>query len=85
MDFNIYCCLSKADFNLSKSSTHRQRVAMREEVYSRIRSEWLNRKPKFPVVHWDTKLIKHLSGKSGERVAVLVSGGVHLPSPKYKS
>ncbi|KZR95764.1 Uncharacterized protein APZ42_010282, partial [Daphnia magna] len=34
------------------------------------------------LIHWDSKLIKYLTGKVDDRVAILVSGKPELENPK---
>lgn len=65
------------DFTLSTSSAWRQRNEQRVKVANKIKQNW--EKPDFAVVHWDSKLIKDLSGRTQERVAVLVSGSPNNP------
>jgi hypothetical protein len=69
------------DVSLSKSTGHRHRKK-REEKSSEIFEEWKANKPKFVVVHWDSKMITKLNGQMNERVAILVSGKPHLETPK---
>jgi len=70
------------DFSLSVSTIRRQRRENRSEVYRLIREKWSETKPSHVIVHWDSKLIQHLTGRSAERIAVLVSGGDELKTPK---
>lgn len=35
---------------------------------------WLKEKPKYAVIHWDSKMIEFVTGKKEERVAIIVSG-----------
>jgi hypothetical protein len=61
-------------FSLSVSSVWRQRAAERKLKAKDVKENYLKDKPKFTTVHWDSKLIKLVSGKKEERVAILVSG-----------
>jgi len=70
------------DFSLSTATVYRQRRMNRIEVFDRILETWKKDKPKYVVVHWDSKLIQHFTGESSERIAVLVSGGHELKKPK---
>lgn len=70
------------DVSLSKSTGHRHRKKQREEKAREIFEEWMANKPKFVVVHWDSKMITKLNGQMNERVAILVSGKPHLEAPK---
>lgn len=64
------------DFSLSVSSAWRQRNSAREQIAEKIKEKWLEEKPKFAVVHWDSKMMSFFSGKKEERVAILVSGAL---------
>jgi hypothetical protein len=68
------------DFTLSTTSAWRQRNEQRVTTANNIKKNW--DKPPFAIVHWDSKLLKSFTGKSEERLAVLVSGGSFLRTPK---
>ncbi len=61
-------------FSLSVSSVWRQRAAERKLKAKEVKENYLKNKPKYTTVHWDSKIIKLVSGKKEERVAMLVSG-----------
>ena len=64
-----------AEFSLSVSSAWRQRNAARETLAKQIKEKWLlEDKPKYAVLHWDSKMLTFFCGKKEERVAILVSG-----------
>ena len=72
-----------SDFPLSVSSIYRHRSNEREKLALKIKENWISKeKPRFAILHWDSKLITHLSHGKIERVAVLVSGGNQLQAPK---
>ena len=63
------------DFTLSIGSVWRQRTKARRILSENIKKDWIAKeKPKYPVLHWDSKLIDFLSGTKEERVAILISG-----------
>jgi hypothetical protein len=62
------------EMSMSVSTVLRQRRVAREKTVAIIREKWSSTKPKFGVLHWDSKLIQLLSGRKEEHVAVLVSG-----------
>lgn len=62
------------DFSLSVSTAWRQRNAAREQIAKDIKEKWIKDKPKYAVLHWDSKMMTYFSGKKEERVAILVSG-----------
>ncbi|KZS04710.1 Cc8K15.2-like protein, partial [Daphnia magna] len=66
-------------FSLSVSSVWRQRAAERKLKAKEVKENYLKNKPKYTTVHWDSKLIKLVSGKKEERVAILVSGASSGP------
>lgn len=68
-----------SEFSMSCSTAWRQRQRMREELAGQITKEWSP--PSFAVIHWDSKLVKDLTGELNERVAILVSG-IPLSTPK---
>jgi hypothetical protein len=51
------------DMSMSVSSFFRQRRAAREKTVAAIKEKWLSTKPKFCVLHWDSKLITLISGR----------------------
>ncbi|XP_045029217.1 uncharacterized protein LOC123471626 [Daphnia magna] len=67
------------EMSMSVSSVFRQRRAAREKTVAALKEKWLSTKPKFCVLHWDSKLITLISGRKEDRVAVLVSGSVEGP------
>ncbi len=58
------------------------RKQARKEILVNVKEEWIRNLPPQVVVHWDGKFIKHVTGKSSERVAILVTAGNSLNSPK---
>ena len=62
------------DFSLSVSTTWRQRNVAREQLFEQIQKKWLEEKPQFAVIHWDSKMMSFFSWQKEERVAILVSG-----------
>ncbi|KZS10252.1 Cc8K15.2-like protein [Daphnia magna] len=67
------------DFVMSVSTTWRHKQQNLKKVYEKIREEGI--KPKFSVIHFDSKLIKYLSGLVDDRLAVLICG-YPLNTPK---
>lgn len=61
-------------FSLSTSTVWRQRTCEREKLAKEIMENWLKEKPKYAVIHWDSKMIEFVTGKKEERVAIIVSG-----------
>lgn len=64
------------DTSMSLSTVCRHRNAAREKEMKKIKDNWFLSKPKFAILHWDSKLIQFLSERKEERVAVLVSESV---------
>lgn len=60
------------DFSLSVSTTWRHNRAFQKETAEQILKSW--NKPAFCIVHYDSKLIKYISGLTDDRIAVLISG-----------
>lgn len=52
----------------------RQRTCEPEKLAKEIMENWLKEKPKYAVIHWDSKMIEFVTGKKEERVAIIVSG-----------
>ena len=61
------------DYSINRSSIHRQREQIREELAKNLKSEF---RPTVPlVVHWDGKMLSDLTGKElVDRLPVVVSG-----------
>lgn len=60
------------DFSLSVSTTWRHNRVLRKETAEQILKSW--NKPPFCIVHYDSKLIKYISGLTDDRITVLISG-----------
>ncbi|KAI9550672.1 hypothetical protein GHT06_013437 [Daphnia sinensis] len=54
------------EMSMSVSSVFRQRRAAREKTVAALKEKWLSTKPKFCVLHWDSKLITLISGRKEE-------------------
>ncbi|KZS02690.1 Cc8K15.2-like protein [Daphnia magna] len=67
------------DVLLSVATVSRHRRQNREEISNQIREKFV--KPSFLLIHWDSKLIRYLTGKKDERVAILISGKLTLDHP----
>ncbi len=61
---------------MSVSTFWRQRKTAREKNCRGHQGKMVSTKPKFGLLHWDSKLIQLISGRKEERVAVLFSGSV---------
>ncbi len=57
------------DFLLSVTTTWRHNRVFQKEVAEQIINSWT--KPTFCIVHYDSKLIKYISGLTDDRIAVL--------------
>jgi hypothetical protein len=62
------------DFAMSRSTTHRHRLEARAELSTSIREHWTSSKQTNVILHWDSKAITYVDGKTDERLAVLVTG-----------
>ena len=60
--------------SMSLSTVWRQRTNTRMQIAEKIKRDWLEIKPEHVVIHWDSKLIGFVTGRTEERIAVLVSG-----------
>ena len=65
---------SLENFTLSVGSVHRKKRNI-EEVAAKVREPWT--KPKFGILHWDSKLINRAGGIEEDRIAIIIS-----PPPK---
>ena len=53
------------------------------KIAATIKEKWISdEKPSFAIIHWDSKMISHLTSGNCERVAVLFSGGNQIATPK---
>ncbi|KZR97240.1 Uncharacterized protein APZ42_007999, partial [Daphnia magna] len=68
-------------FDISPSDVENRLRATRKRHWKEeeIREKW-NPPPNL-LIHWDSKLIKYLTGKVDDRVAILVSGKPELENP----
>ena len=62
------------DFCLSRSSTHRARIANRLQISNEITTDITEAPSDFLALHWDAKLTKDRYGDKHEVLSVLVSG-----------
>ncbi|KZS02306.1 Uncharacterized protein APZ42_000705 [Daphnia magna] len=65
---------------MSLTTVHRQRQQLRKEISDGIKESFIP--PSSILIHWDSKLIKYLTGKVDDRVAILISGKPDLENPK---
>lgn len=59
------------DFTLSLGSVHRHRQTNRRETAQMVFDEY--KQPKFPIIHWDSKLFKGIGNIPEDRVAIYTS------------
>ena len=66
------------DFSLSRSTVYRNRILNRYKISETYMEEFMRDAPEFLILHWDSKLMKNVSGiKANEKMdalAVLVTG-----------
>lgn len=74
--------VSPAAVGTSKSTVHRHRQINRTQTAAEILQSFLSNLPPFVVIHFDSKLIKYLTGEKSDRLVVLVSGKPHIEKPK---
>jgi len=58
---------------MSRSTAYRQRLEARAELSTSIREHWTSSKQTSLILHWDSKAITYVDGKTDERLAVLVT------------
>jgi hypothetical protein len=66
------------DFDISRSTTRRSRMCMRQHIAENIMDTVRQNPPRFGALHWDGKLLCDSLGEKYERLAVLLSG-----APEY--
>ena len=63
-----------AQFKISRQTLERKRIHNRSVLMEQEIDDFGKKKPKYPVAHWDGKLIKDLTDTLQENEAILVSG-----------
>ncbi|XP_050520208.1 uncharacterized protein LOC126893767 [Daktulosphaira vitifoliae] len=66
--------LDPSSYVLNRTSISKQREQFRKKNYIRIKEKFSQLNDKIVTIHWDTKLLHDISGKSVERLAVIATG-----------